>query len=61
MSLPEHEWVQYHQIYIEFLNSDWLYFLQHGISIGYEILCNILSKVSHNTPFHFFATLVGFQ
>ena len=61
MSLPEQEWVQYHQIYNEFLNSDWLYFLQHGISIGYEILCHILSKVSHNTPFHFFATLTGFQ
>ena len=37
---------------IVFLNPDWLYFLQHGISIGYEILCHI------SIPIHFFATLL---
>ena len=37
-------------------------FIFYGMpSVGYVTLYDILSKVSHNIPFHFFATPVGFQ
>ena len=49
---------------IKYTLNSWIlidYIFYGMLSVGYVTLYNILSKVSHNIPFHFFATLVGFQ